>query len=159
MPSGQAVVELGVELNDVQPVGNRGDTWMYLGCRMMPTNKRSLLKDRLGMAGLKSLSLRGIRAKMAERRNSERGASMVEYALLVGLIAVVAVVAVVALGGSVSGVFTSANSALPGSASGGDSGTLIYANYNPACPPTWTFVRDDTGAGSPGWVVCSQPAS
>ena len=42
-----------------------------------------------------------------ERARSERGASMVEYALLVGLIAVVAVVAVAALGGGISGLFSS----------------------------------------------------
>ena len=34
---------------------------------------------------------------------------MVEYALLVGLIAVVAVVAITALGGGISGLFSSAN--------------------------------------------------
>jgi Flp pilus assembly pilin Flp len=35
---------------------------------------------------------------------------MVEYALLVGLIAVVAVVAIAALGGGIKGLFNSANS-------------------------------------------------
>jgi Flp pilus assembly pilin Flp len=34
---------------------------------------------------------------------------MVEYALLVGLIAVVAVVAIAALGGGITGLFSSAN--------------------------------------------------
>ncbi|MGD0747671.1 MAG: Flp family type IVb pilin [Acidimicrobiales bacterium] len=47
---------------------------------------------------------------MFERARTERGASMVEYALLVGLIAVVAVVAVAALGGGISNLFSSANS-------------------------------------------------
>jgi Flp pilus assembly pilin Flp len=37
---------------------------------------------------------------------------MVEYALLVGLIAVVAVVAITALGGGISGLFHSANNAV-----------------------------------------------
>ncbi|HVA07511.1 MAG TPA: Flp family type IVb pilin [Acidimicrobiales bacterium] len=49
---------------------------------------------------------------MAARTRSERGASMVEYALLVGLIAVVAVVAVTALGGGISGLFSSANNSV-----------------------------------------------
>jgi Flp pilus assembly pilin Flp len=39
---------------------------------------------------------------------------MVEYALLVGLIAVVAVVAVAALGGGISGLFGQANSCVGG---------------------------------------------
>jgi pilus assembly protein Flp/PilA len=47
---------------------------------------------------------------MLQRARTERGASMVEYALLVGLIAVVAVVAVAALGGGIKGLFSSANS-------------------------------------------------
>jgi Flp pilus assembly pilin Flp len=41
---------------------------------------------------------------------------MVEYALLVGLIAVVAVVAIAALGGSISGLFSSANNCVGSSA-------------------------------------------
>ena len=44
--------------------------------------------------------------------DSERGASMVEYGLLLALIAVVAIVAVKALGDSVSGKFSSVNSSL-----------------------------------------------
>ena len=48
------------------------------------------------------------------RARTERGASMVEYALLVGLIAVVAVVAIAALGGSISGLFSNANSCVGG---------------------------------------------
>ncbi len=39
---------------------------------------------------------------------------MVEYALLVGLIAVVAVVAVAALGGGISGLFGNANTCVGG---------------------------------------------
>ncbi len=39
---------------------------------------------------------------------------MVEYALLVGLIAVVAVVAIAALGGGISGLFSSANTCVGG---------------------------------------------
>jgi pilus assembly protein Flp/PilA len=44
--------------------------------------------------------------------NDERGASMVEYGLLLALIAVIAIVAVRALGGSVSTKFSSVNSEL-----------------------------------------------
>jgi len=51
---------------------------------------------------------------LLERARTERGASMVEYALLVGLIAVVAVVAVAALGGGISGLFSSANNCVGG---------------------------------------------
>ena len=51
------------------------------------------------------VAVRGAHSNMLERVRTERGASMVEYALLVGLIAVVAVIAVTALGGSISGLF------------------------------------------------------
>jgi pilus assembly protein Flp/PilA len=53
-----------------------------------------------------------LQAKFA---SDERGASMVEYGLLLALIAVVAIVAVKALGGSVASKFTSVNSNLSGS--------------------------------------------
>jgi pilus assembly protein Flp/PilA len=43
----------------------------------------------------------------------EEGASAIEYALLVGLIAVAIVTAVTALGTKISGVFTSATAKLP----------------------------------------------
>ena len=45
-------------------------------------------------------------------RTDERGASMVEYGLLLALIAVIAIVAVKALGTSVSTKFSSVNSSL-----------------------------------------------
>ena len=44
--------------------------------------------------------------------DSERGASMVEYGLLLALIAVIAIVAVKALGGGVSTKFPSVNSSI-----------------------------------------------
>lgn len=46
----------------------------------------------------------------------EKGATAVEYGLLVGLIAVVIIVAVTALGGELKGLFESVNNALPGGA-------------------------------------------
>jgi pilus assembly protein Flp/PilA len=46
------------------------------------------------------------------RSDGERGASMVEYALLLALIAVIALVAVQALGNSVSTKFSSVTSSL-----------------------------------------------
>jgi pilus assembly protein Flp/PilA len=58
------------------------------------------------------VAVRGFHADMLGRAKTERGASMVEYALLVGLIAVVAVVAIAALGGGISGLFSSANNCL-----------------------------------------------
>ncbi len=59
-------------------------------------------------------AVRSAHATLLERARSERGASMVEYALLVGLIAVVAVVAVAALGGGIQGLFSSANNCVGG---------------------------------------------
>jgi pilus assembly protein Flp/PilA len=53
--------------------------------------------------------MRGFHANMLERARTERGASMVEYALLVGLIAVVAVVIVSVLGKQIAGLFSTAN--------------------------------------------------
>ena len=44
--------------------------------------------------------------------NDERGASMVEYGLLLALIAVIAIVALRTLGGSVSSKFSQVNSSL-----------------------------------------------
>jgi pilus assembly protein Flp/PilA len=60
------------------------------------------------------VALRTAHGTMLERARTERGASMVEYALLVGLIAVVAVVAIAALGGGISGLFKNANSCIGG---------------------------------------------
>ena len=57
-------------------------------------------------------AVRGAHGSLLGRARSERGASMVEYALLVGLIAVVSVVIVTALGQSVFNIFTNANSAI-----------------------------------------------
>jgi pilus assembly protein Flp/PilA len=58
--------------------------------------------------------VRAAHATLLERARTERGASMVEYALLVGLIAVVAVVAVAALGGGITGLFSGANNCVSG---------------------------------------------
>jgi pilus assembly protein Flp/PilA len=68
------------------------------------------------LASFKS-ALFGIRAMYLSQLISdrtERGASMVEYALLVGLIAVVAVVAIAALGQGLTGFFGSTNTCLGG---------------------------------------------
>ena len=46
--------------------------------------------------------------------NDERGATAVEYALMVGLIAAVIVLAVTALGGSVRDIFTNTNTDIQG---------------------------------------------
>jgi pilus assembly protein Flp/PilA len=59
-------------------------------------------------------AVRGVHSNLLERARTERGASMVEYALLVGLIAVVAVVAVSLLGSSIKGLFTNANTCVAG---------------------------------------------
>ncbi len=60
------------------------------------------------------VTVRGAHSALLERARTERGASMVEYALLVGLIAVVAVVAVAALGGGIKGLFDNANTCVGG---------------------------------------------
>lgn len=49
-----------------------------------------------------------------ERESQERGASLVEYALLVALIAVVAIAAIRVLGTSVSGQFSVINNQISG---------------------------------------------
>jgi|GEM_PF-1689830 len=54
------------------------------------------------------------RETLSARARSERGANLMEYALVVGLIAVVAVVVVSALGGGISGLFHSANTCVGG---------------------------------------------
>jgi pilus assembly protein Flp/PilA len=55
------------------------------------------------------VAVKSAHGSVLERARSERGATMVEYALLVGLIAVVAVIAVVALGQGINGLFSSTN--------------------------------------------------
>ena len=64
------------------------------------------------------VTVRAFHGSLLERARVERGASMVEYALLVGLIAIVAVVAVMWLGNGISGLFGSANSCVGGINSG-----------------------------------------
>lgn len=51
-----------------------------------------------------------------DRIDSDRGASAVEYGLLVGLIAAVIVVAVGVLGGTLKGIFTNTNTSIVGAA-------------------------------------------
>jgi pilus assembly protein Flp/PilA len=46
-------------------------------------------------------------------KRDDRGATAVEYGLLVGLIAVVIIVAVTALGGKLNGLFQAISNALP----------------------------------------------
>ncbi len=55
--------------------------------------------------------------------NNDRGATAVEYGLLVGLIAVVIIGAVVLLGGTLDGIFT-------------DVETTLDTNVNPSAPAT-----------------------
>jgi pilus assembly protein Flp/PilA len=60
------------------------------------------------------VALKGLRGTLLERTRSERGASMVEYALLVGLIAVVAVITIAAFGGGIANLFSSTNTCIAG---------------------------------------------
>ena len=55
-----------------------------------------------------------LKAKVEASISSERGASLVEYALLVALIAVVCIIAVTFLGKSASSKFSSVGSAVKG---------------------------------------------
>jgi pilus assembly protein Flp/PilA len=65
------------------------------------------------------VAVRAMGGSVAERTRSERGASMVEYALLVGLIAVVAVVAVTFLGNGIQGLFNHAGNSINNVNTGG----------------------------------------
>lgn len=49
-----------------------------------------------------------------DRMREEKGATAVEYGLLVGLIAVAIILTVTALGGQLNALFTSITAALPG---------------------------------------------
>jgi len=57
-------------------------------------------------------AVQGFHGKVLDRARSERGASMVEYALLVGLIAIVAIAGVTLLGGAIEKLFNSAGTTL-----------------------------------------------
>jgi pilus assembly protein Flp/PilA len=59
-------------------------------------------------------TVKSLHSTVLDRARSERGASMVEYALLVGLIAIVAVLAVTFLGQQIEGLFNSAGNTLSG---------------------------------------------
>ncbi len=59
-------------------------------------------------------AVQGAHSSLLQRARSERGASMVEYALLVGLIAIVAIVTVTLLGKSIQGLFNTANNCVNG---------------------------------------------
>jgi pilus assembly protein Flp/PilA len=54
-----------------------------------------------------------VRIRLVGMAKTERGASAVEYGLLVALIAVIIIVAVSALGGKLSGVFSKTSASLP----------------------------------------------
>lgn len=58
------------------------------------------------------VAVRAASGSLTTRMRSERGASMVEYALLVGLIAVVAVLAITFLGNGISGLFNHAGNSV-----------------------------------------------
>jgi pilus assembly protein Flp/PilA len=90
---------------------------------MLYTKDERLSRELVGARGERHMvgvfinafvAVRAAHGTWFERARTERGASMVEYALLVGLIAVVAVVAVAALGGGITGLFSSANTCVGG---------------------------------------------
>lgn len=53
-----------------------------------------------------------VRIRLVAKAKTERGASAVEYGLLVALIAVVIIVAVTALGSKLSAIFTKTNNSM-----------------------------------------------
>ena len=53
-----------------------------------------------------------MRRLLKDLRTDERGVTMIEYALIAGLISVVAIALLTAMGGSVKNIFTSINNAL-----------------------------------------------
>ena len=54
-----------------------------------------------------------IKIRLTALPKSDRGASAVEYGLLVALIAIAIIVAITALGGKLSGVFSKTSNSLP----------------------------------------------
>ena len=68
----------------------------------------------LGLAVRSKLALRDGARAVVRRVSDDRGASAVEYALLVALIAVVIIVAVRALGSALSGQLSEAATAISG---------------------------------------------
>ena len=54
-----------------------------------------------------------VRIRLTAMAKTERGASAVEYGLLVALIAIAIIVAITALGGKLSGVFDKTSASLP----------------------------------------------
>jgi Flp pilus assembly pilin Flp len=66
-------------------------------------------------------AVRGVHSELLYRARTERGASMVEYALLVGLIAVVAVAGLLILGPAIEKLFAT-------------SGNCVSSPSNTSCP-------------------------
>ncbi|WP_144721045.1 Flp family type IVb pilin [Agrococcus jejuensis] len=65
-------------------------------------------------------ALQAVQSRIADRfSSSDRGATAVEYGLLVGLIAAVIIIAVAALGTQLTGLFESVTAVLPGGTPGG----------------------------------------
>jgi pilus assembly protein Flp/PilA len=60
------------------------------------------------------VAVKSAHGSVLKRARTERGATMVEYALLVGLITIVAVIAVIALGQGINGLFSSTNTCVAG---------------------------------------------
>lgn len=56
--------------------------------------------------------LNTLQAWVVARRSDERGATMVEYGLMVALVAIVVAVAATTLGGGIAGLFNQANGSL-----------------------------------------------
>jgi pilus assembly protein Flp/PilA len=60
------------------------------------------------------VAVRGVHGSLLQRARTERGASMVEYALLVGLIAIVAVIGLLTLGPAIQHLFQTSSNCVSG---------------------------------------------
>jgi pilus assembly protein Flp/PilA len=78
----------------------------------------------------------------ASARNNDRGAALVEYGLLVGLVAVIAIGSVSALGSSVDRTFSDVAHSLSGAMPTSDAGVQKEAG-----------VEEETGAVLPTWSI------
>jgi Flp pilus assembly pilin Flp len=80
--------------------------------------------------------------KFVDRKNNEKGQGLVEYALIVVLVAVVIVAALLILGPSVGNVYGKVNASLANASSAQSSGVVATAT---SAAPTWTTCANENG--------------
>lgn len=82
--------------------------------------------------------------KLTTKLRSIKGAALVEYGILVGLIAVLAIVAVLNLGGTVRDTFTQVSNALSTSLSSARNGSTTDVSFNTGA----SFSAEEEGAAA-----------